>query len=144
MADTYGGLEEGAEGRKIERRVNLVTRRLADKAQSTFATARTGISDGFSAVARAMGRASNQLSEEDQGGLAKQVQRYIGKAESAGQYVREVSPRQLKDDFDRFARERPAVVLGGAFILGLVAARFLKASDRDRPLWRGDGHEQSG
>ena len=109
---------------------NLITERIADEAQSAFETARTGIGEGFAAVARVMGRASEQLREEDQGNLAKRLQQYSGRVEYAGQYLRDTSPRQLKEDFDRVARERPGMVLGGAFILGLVAARFLKSSER--------------
>ena len=38
-----------------------------------------------------------------------------------------------------FARRRPAVFIGGAFLIGIGIARFLKASDRSARREYGDG-----
>lgn len=52
---------------------------------------------------------------------ARQVERFAGG-------LRDRDVRQMVADTERFARERPSIFLGGAFVLGLAAARFLKSS----------------
>jgi hypothetical protein len=50
-------------------------------------------------------------------------------------YLREADLRTIGQDVERLARERPAVVFGAAFAVGLLAARFLKSggsSERSR------------
>ena len=44
--------------------------------------------------------------------------------------VRDASLRGTIDDTERFARRQPLLFLGGAFTLGLLAARFFKSSER--------------
>jgi hypothetical protein len=81
-------------------------------------------------VARAIESAADRLAQTDQSGLSKRVQQYVQKAENASRYLQNKSPRELKDDLDRFARKRPAWFLGGAVLAGLLAARFLKSSEQ--------------
>ena len=40
----------------------------------------------------------------------------------------------MRADLENLARRQPAIVLGGALVLGLIGARFLKSSRRDRRL----------
>lgn len=56
--------------------------------------------------------------------------------------LRDRRPGELVEELSRFARERPAIFLGGAFVLGLGAARLLKSSSEQaarRHEWRGNG-----
>jgi hypothetical protein len=127
-----GGFQgtQGSSKQNIERKPNQVSDQVAQKAQSTFDNARTKVTEQFNAVARAIDSAASTLEQKDQTGLSKRVQLYAQKAEDASRYLENKSPRELKDDLDRFARQRPAWFLGGAFVAGLVAARFLKSSER--------------
>ncbi|MGH7528961.1 MAG: hypothetical protein ACREMN_01115 [Gemmatimonadales bacterium] len=110
--------------------------RAAAQAHSTFETVRLNVTDTIDRVARAFERAGEQLGQEDQNGLAERVRQATGKAQSAARYLRDKSPLELKNDLDDFARRRPAWLLGGAFVAGLVGARFLKSSERARPASR--------
>jgi hypothetical protein len=112
--------------------------RVAESAQSSFATARQKVTDQISAVVRAVERASDELQREDQRGLANRVQQLARRAESASTYLQDKSPRELKHDLDDLARRKPAWVLGGAFVAGIAAARFLKSSERT-PVAGGGG-----
>jgi hypothetical protein len=54
-------------------------------------------------------------------GAAAQLDRFSGT-------VRDRDVNEMVRDVERFARQRPALFLGGAFVLGVAAARFLKSS----------------
>jgi hypothetical protein len=51
-------------------------------------------------------------------------------------YVQNTDAREMANRVESFARREPGLFLGGAFALGLVGARFLKSSRRER------GYEQ--
>ena len=53
-------------------------------------------------------------------------------------YLRGKDFDRMVDDLEGFARRQPALFLGGAFMLGLLAARFLK-SGNPRGYGSGDG-----
>jgi hypothetical protein len=44
------------------------------------------------------------------------------------EYLREADGGRMARDLESLARRQPALVFGGAFALGLIAARFLKSS----------------
>jgi len=48
--------------------------------------------------------------------------------ERAADYLRTRDVRNILSDAENYARRSPAVFLGGAFLLGLAASRFLKSS----------------
>ena len=43
-------------------------------------------------------------------------------------YVQRADVREMMNEVEDFARRRPAVFIGSAFAVGLLAARFLKSS----------------
>lgn len=111
-----------------KQKVTQATERVAEKAQSTFENARANVTEQLTAVSRAIEQATNTLAQEQQSGLSKKIEPYVEKAKSASQYLENKTPRELKDDLDQFARQRPAWFLGGAFVAGFFGARFLKSS----------------
>lgn len=118
----------------LEQKAEETGDRVAEKAQSTFESARERVAEQLDAVARALETATNNLQQADHAELSQRAQPLIRKAENAAQYLRNKSPRELKDDLDGFARQRPAWFLGGAFVLGLLGARFLKSSEQPQPV----------
>jgi hypothetical protein len=48
--------------------------------------------------------------------------------DDASNYLNQVTPQRLIRDTRSLARDNPAVFVGGALVLGLVAARFLKST----------------
>jgi hypothetical protein len=68
---------------------------------------------------------------------SSQQERVAGFAQQAADRVRQLSdsirgaePRDLIRRAEEVARREPALFLGGAFVLGLLGARFLKSSER--------------
>jgi len=63
---------------------------------------------------------------------AKLADRAAEETEKVGSYLKEKGPDEMLRDVEDFGRQRPWAVLAGGLALGVVAARFLKASSRDR------------
>jgi len=59
--------------------------------------------------------------------LSQQVEKISG-------YLERQDLRGLMSDLESFARRNPAIFLGGAFALGILAARFLKSSNPNQAL----------
>ena len=49
-------------------------------------------------------------------------------AEALAGYLRENDVRQIIGNVETFARRQPLLFLGGAFVLGVAASRFIKAA----------------
>jgi uncharacterized protein YjbJ (UPF0337 family) len=79
-------------------------------------------------VAGALLQAAHKLDEEGQSSLSGYATRAASSLERAGRYVRESSPRDVLRDADAFARRNPAAIIAGAFVAGLLLARFVKSS----------------
>ena len=79
-------------------------------------------------VANALRQTGEQLHEQDQGSVGRYAEQAAEQAERFSGYLRDRDANQLLNDVEDFARERPAIFLGGAFLLGAAAARFLKSS----------------
>lgn len=63
---------------------------------------------------------------------AKLADRAAEQTEKVGSYLKDKGPDEMLHDVEDFGRQRPWAVLAGGLALGVVAARFLKASSRDR------------
>lgn len=63
---------------------------------------------------------------------AKLADRAAEQTEKVGSYLKDNGPDKMLEDVEDFGRQRPWAVLVGGLAVGMVAARFLKASSRDR------------
>lgn len=63
---------------------------------------------------------------------AKLADQAADQTEKVGSYLKEKGPDEMLHDVEDFGRQRPWAVLAGGLALGVVAARFLKASSRSR------------
>jgi hypothetical protein len=71
--------------------------------------------------------------EREHNRLAAPSAKAAAQLERFASYLRNHEPEDLVEDLSRFARRRPEVTFGAMFIVGLAAARFLKASARRTP-----------
>jgi hypothetical protein len=107
-----------------------------DRAETGITQGRTQVADRIRHVSSALRSASDHLREDDDF-IAGYVETASERVDRIASYVNEANPRDVLRDVEDFARQRPAWFFGGAFLLGLAAGRFLKAST-DNTLELGD------
>lgn len=97
-----------------------------DEQKTNLATGITGVADSI----RQVGENFSSSNENNQVAalagkygdtLAQQVERFSS-------YVDEKEIKEIVRDVEQFARRNPLLFVGGAFALGVLAARFLKSS----------------
>jgi len=79
--------------------------------------------------ARSVGEELRKQGKDRPAQLADQV---ASRAERVGSYLQESDADRILGDVEDFGRRQPWAVAAGAFAIGFVASRFLKASSRDR------------
>lgn len=90
-------------------------------------------SNELSQVVNAVRQLGQTLSSgEANGPIARFTAQYSDKAanslERLSNYIREQDPQRLLNDVQNFGRRQPALLLGGAFLLGFAGARLIKSS----------------
>lgn len=83
--------------------------------------------DGLGGIADVIRSASSELRSENEA-LASYVDAASDHMRRFANQIRERGVTDMLDDVHQFARRNPAVFIGGAFLVGLGVARFLKAS----------------
>lgn len=108
--------------------VNKVQQQAGTQLNRQKETAATELSQ----VANAVRRLRENLPQEEIGPIARVVGDYGERAanslERLSTYVRDKDPKQLLDDVQNFGRRQPALLLGGAFLLGFAGARLIRSS----------------
>ena len=95
--------------------------------------------DGLGGIADVFRTASNELRNENET-LASYVDMASDQMKRFADQIRQKGVADMLDDVHAFARRRPALFIGGAFLIGLGIARFLKASaDRNAMREYGNG-----
>jgi hypothetical protein len=91
--------------------------------------------DGLGGIADVIKNAGNELGIENET-IASYVDAASDQMRRFADQIREKGVTEMMDDVNQFARRRPALFIGGAFLVGIGLARFLKSSaangdDRD-------------
>src|SRR5690348_7692299 len=73
-----------------------------------------------------------ELRKQGKDGPAKLADRAAVQTEKVGSYLKDKGPDEMLHDVEDFGRQRPWAVLASGLAVGVVAARFLKASSRNR------------
>jgi ElaB/YqjD/DUF883 family membrane-anchored ribosome-binding protein len=82
-------------------------------------------------VAGALRRSGESL-EEENGGAARIVTGAADRVERLGGYLEQRRGDEIMRDVESFARSRPWLIAGVGVLVGIAAARFLKASSEQR------------
>jgi hypothetical protein len=111
--------------------ISNVASQAGGKVASRLDTQKDQAAEGLGSVAQALRQTGDQLREQNKGAA---VHEYISSAadqvERLSGYLRSTNVNQMVNQVEQFARRQPALFLGGAFVLGLIGARFLKSSSQ--------------
>ena len=121
--------------------IDQPTRRVTDKTKETIGQVadttkqqadnqRERLATGIHQMAESLRQTGEVLSEHDQTLAGDYTRKAATHVERVAGYIRESSIDQIVGDVEDFARREPALMLGGAFVVGFLAARFLKAGGR--------------
>lgn len=88
---------------------------------------KTKAADGLGSIADVIHQAGDGLRSENEA-LASVVDSASTQLRRFADHIRTRGVADLMDDVAAFGRRRPAVFIGGAFLIGLGLARFLKSS----------------
>lgn len=83
-------------------------------------------------VAAALRKTSEELEGQDTGPVGGYVNKAANFLSDISHHVRQNDVDQLLHQVEGFARREPAIALGSAFAIGVIAARFLKSSNQRR------------
>ena len=113
-------------------RFSEVATQAQETAKSQLDQRKDQVADGMDHLVQALRHTSKQLPKEDSGPVGEYMSRAAERLDQISHHLRENDVSQLLNDVEGFARREPALMLGGAFAIGVIAARFLKSSNQRR------------
>ncbi len=128
--------------------------KLGEQLRSSVDSSKGRAADTLDSIAQALTQSGQQLRSDNLAPASQYVDRAGEQLRRASDYLRNTNVDEMVRNTEDFARRQPALFVGGAFALGVLAARFIKASQapsygsvpRERalvpqeesPVWRGD------
>ena len=125
-----------SQARHVAAEVKQQTAEVTDQAKQHVTTLLTDqkqrAAERLGTFAGTLRDAAQKLGSDDIGSrVGHYAYRAADQVDSMSSYVRRAELQTFVRDAGQFARRRPEVFIGGAFLAGLIAARFLKASGRN-------------
>lgn len=102
-----------------------------DQLTDHIVTRKDSASGMLNQLAGTLRDASTHLKDDMQGPVGQSATVAADQVGRLANYLQERDINEITNDTERFARQQPALFLGGAFFLGVLAARFLRASERN-------------
>jgi hypothetical protein len=116
---TEAGQQVGESAGQIASRAKEIGFQQADRGRELTA-------DGLGKLAQTIHRVSGEM--EQQPAIANLATTVAQQTDRAANYLRTTDARQIVTNVEDLARRSPALFLAGAFVLGAVASRFIKAA----------------
>lgn len=126
-----------AGGNDLLQQAKQTTSEVVDQVQQQAGSRLTQQKDAAASELEKVADAVRQLGEQlgnqkEQGPIAHYAAEYGKKAadglERLTNYLRQNDPKELLTEIEKLGRRQPALLIGGAFLLGLAGARFLKSA----------------
>lgn len=128
---------------KVQEAAGQAKGEAGDRLREQVETRSTQAGEQVKTVANAMRQTSERLRSDGSEAPAKVLEQVAGRAERLGSYLKESSADRILDDLESYARRQPWAVGAGAFVVGLLGSRFLKASSNRRYQPNSDGRSQA-
>ena len=116
---TEAGQQVGESAGQIASRAKEIGFQQADRGRELTA-------DGLGKLAQTIHRVSGEM--EQQPAIANVASTVAEQTDRAANYLRTTDARQIVSHVEDLARRSPALFLAGAFVLGAIATRFIKAA----------------
>jgi hypothetical protein len=134
---------QGTESTEMRDKAQEVAGQAQEKAQEAAGQAQdmmreqvdqrsTQAGEKISGTAQDLRSVSEELRNQGKDTPAKFADRGAEQIEKVGSYLTESDADRLLSDVEDFGRRQPLAVLAGGLVIGMAAARFLKASSRTR------------
>lgn len=112
-------------------RTSDVVSRAGERARSEFENQKSRAAQSLSTVASVLRESGQQLRDRDEAAVAPVVDRVADGVDRLSNFLNSRNVDDMMRDVQQFARRRPEVFLGAFFTLGVLAARFMKAGQRE-------------
>lgn len=137
FGSTGGGQDSTRETMdKASNQVRQQSRQVADQAEqqakSMVNSRKEEAANQLDDIAHAFRETGNQLRNQDNEAIARYTDSMADQVERFADYLHSGDYSRFLSDAERLARRQPELFLGGAFTLGLLAARFFKSSSPQR------------
>jgi hypothetical protein len=134
MSESTNGAQGGAGGaqEQIRDSASGVADTVREKAREQIDQRSSQAGEQVGSLAGDLRQLSDQLREQGNEGPAKVGDQAAQRAERLGSYLSESDSDKILRDAENLGRERPWLALAGGVLLGIAAARALKASSSDR------------
>lgn len=113
---------------KTQQVAGQVTESAKSQARSAFESQKQTMTQNLTHVAQALHTTSDTLEQQNLGPVGNVIDTVANRIESTSGYIQQRSVDDLLQDAENYARQHTWAFLGGGFVLGLAAARFLKSS----------------
>lgn len=100
---------------------------VTEQAKTTVDSRLTDVAGEIGSVASAVRQTTYEIGSENET-VARYGERIAEQLEGISSYLNEKGVEDVLTDLQDFARRKPAVFLGGAFMLGMVVGRFVRSS----------------
>jgi len=111
---------------------NEVVNQVQQQASTQLNRQKETAASELTTVVNAVRRFGESLNNEGQGPIARFAAQYGDKAADSldrfARYLRDQDAKRLLNDVQNFGRRQPALLIGGAFLLGFAGARIIKTS----------------
>jgi hypothetical protein len=128
MTDSMRTGTADASGTSTTGRAGSIAERVKNTASTRLNVEKNRATEGLGSVAEAVRETTQKLRDGNHDTLARYADDAAAQIEQFSERLRNKDVTELMRDLQRLARQRPALFIGGAFALGLIGARFFKAS----------------
>jgi galactokinase/mevalonate kinase-like predicted kinase len=105
--------------------------KVKERATTQLSSQKVRATDELDNIAKAVRQTTQQLRADNHSGVAEYIDKAAEQLERFSHRLRDKDINEILEDARQLARRRPAMFIGGGFALGLLAARFIKSSQRN-------------
>jgi hypothetical protein len=143
--DSKSGMPEKAQevtgqaGEKVQEAAETAQDKLREQLDQRSTKAGETVTD----TAQDLRTVGEELRKQGKETPARVADKAAEQTERVGSYLKDANSDRMLSDVEDFGRRQPLAVLAGGLVVGIAAARFLKASSRGRYQSRRGRHEEA-